>query len=142
MDNTYIVCVGYVQWWRTGFIFVADKANPVVWRLDSYGNLLTENFVKVEGLGQLAKIRKDSSSGFIACSTAWGALEGSDVNVVALVKFSDGLSTEWSEVNRKQNYVLGKTCTDLKVLKPHVPYVMLNLILLYSTSIVNCRNMA
>ena len=103
MDNTDIVCVGYVQYSTTGFVFVADEAKPAVWRLDSNGNLLNETLVTVEGMGQLAKIRKDSSSGFIACSTAWGALGGTDVNVVALVKFSDSLSKEWSQVKRTKD---------------------------------------
>jgi len=95
MDKAEIVCVGYVNNWEPGFVFVADEAQPAVWRLDSDGNLLTENYLSVEGLGQLAKIRRDISNGFIACSTAWGFLEGEDVNVAALVKLSDDLTTEW-----------------------------------------------
>ena len=98
MDNTVIVCVGYFEYSSYGFVFVADEAKPVVWRLDSNGNLLTENIVSVDGMGQLAKIRKDATSGFIACSTAWGEIGGNEVNVVALVKFKDNLSTDWSQV--------------------------------------------
>jgi len=97
MDNTDIVCVGYFEYSSYGFVFVADEAKPVVWRLDSNGNLLTENIVSVDGMGQLAKIRKDATSGFIACSTAWGEIGGNEVNVVALVKFKDNLSTDWSQ---------------------------------------------
>merc|ERR1711868_174033 len=95
---------------------------PAVWRLDSDGNLLTENFLEVEGLGQLAKVRKDASSGFIACSTAWGTLGGQDVNVVALVKLTNDLDMDWSQtyglaggnsqvfdmlVDNQGNYLLG-----------------------------------
>ena len=94
---------GYVNNWEPGFVFVADEAQPAVWRLDSDGNLLTENYLSVEGVGQLAKIRRDISNGFIACSTAWGFLEGEDVNVAALVKLSDDLTTEWVQVTGQMN---------------------------------------
>lgn len=94
---------GYVNNWEPGFVFVADEAQPAVWRLDSDGNLLTENYLSVEGLGQLAKIRRDISNGFIACSTAWGFLEGEDVNVAALVKLTDDLTTEWVQVTGQMN---------------------------------------
>merc|ERR1712131_267973 len=97
MDNTDIVCVGFFEYSSYGFVFVADESKPVIWRLDSNGNLLTENIVSVDGMGQLAKIRKDATSGFIACSTAWGEIGGNEVNVVALVKFKDNLSTDWSQ---------------------------------------------
>merc|ERR1719450_1872313 len=73
-------------------------------------------------MGQLAKIRKDASSGFIACSTAWGSLGGQDVNVVALVKLTNDLDMDWSQtyglaggnsqvfdmlVDNEGNYLLG-----------------------------------
>jgi len=96
MDGQDIVCAGYVNYEATGFIFVADEGTPAVWRLDSSGNVVTEKTLAVEGMGQLAKIRKDASSGFIACSTAWGVMGGQDVNVVALVKLTSGLDKDWS----------------------------------------------
>merc|ERR1712012_1400702 len=97
MDGSNIVCVGYVGLPEPGFKFVADESRPAVWKLDSSGNVVSEQFLAIEGLGQLAKIRKDAGSGFIACSTGWGTLGGADVNVVALVKFSNSLSVEWSK---------------------------------------------
>jgi len=96
MDGQDIVCAGYVNYEAWGFIFVADEGTPAVWRLDSSGNVVTEKTIAVEGMGQLAKIRKDASSGFIACSTAWGVMGGQDVNVVALVKLTSGLDKDWS----------------------------------------------
>ena len=73
------------------------KVLPAVWRLDSSGNVLTEKFIAVEGMGQLAKIRRDASNGFIASSTAWGVMGGQDVNVVALVKLTCDLHMDWSQ---------------------------------------------
>ena len=63
--------------------------------------MLTETLLTVEGAGQLAKIRKDPSGGFIACTTGWGELGGADVNVVILVKFSATLAKEWEKVRTK-----------------------------------------
>ena len=70
----------------------------------------------------MAKIRKDASNGFIACSTAWGVMGGQDVNVVALVKLTNALDMDWSQtyglaggnsqvfdmlVDNEGNYLLG-----------------------------------
>ena len=52
----------------------------------------------VEGLGQGAKIRKDATSGYVLASTAWSEIDEDEVNVVALVKLSDSLNVEWSEM--------------------------------------------
>ena len=52
----------------------------------------------VEGLGQGAKIRKDGKSGYVLASTAWSEIDEDEVNVVALVKLSDSLNVEWSEL--------------------------------------------
>merc|ERR1712107_420934 len=96
-DGQEIVCAGYANYDSTAFTFVADEGTPYVWRLDSIGNIVTEKDLSVEGMGQVAKIRKDASSGFIACSTAWGSLGGQDVNVVALVKLTNDLDMDWSQ---------------------------------------------
>ena len=79
-------------------MFVADEGTPVVWRLNSNGDVVTEKTLNIEGLGQVAKIRKDATSGFVACSTAWGVLGGNDRNVQALIKLDDSLNVEWSQV--------------------------------------------
>ena len=50
---------------------MADEAQAVVWELDMSGNLVKENILNIEGLGQGAKIRKDLTSGYIMTSTAW-----------------------------------------------------------------------
>ena len=78
--------------------------------------------IKKNGIGQLAKIRKDASNGFIACSTALEVLGGQDVNVVALVKLTNDLDMDWSQtyglaggnsqvfdmlVDNEGNYLLG-----------------------------------
>ena len=81
-----------------GFVFVADEGRPVVWRLNSNGDLITEKTLNIEGMGQVAKIRKDATSGFVACSTAWGVLSGNDRFVMALVKLDSSLNVEWSQV--------------------------------------------
>ena len=51
MDGTEIVCVGYVREQSGGFKFVAS-GSPVVWRLDSSGNLLSEKILSLEGKDQ------------------------------------------------------------------------------------------
>ena len=79
-------------------MFVADEGKPVVWRLNSNGDVVTEKTLNIEGMGQVAKIRKDATSGFVACSTAWGVLGGNDRNVQALIKLDDSLNVEWSQV--------------------------------------------
>ena len=71
---------------------------PAVWRLSSEGELLSEVILQVEGMGQVAKIRKDLSSGFVACSTAWGRIGLMDIQVAALVKISNSFDIEWSQV--------------------------------------------
>ena len=121
MDGADIVCAGYVRYGQTGFVFVADEGRPAVWRLNSAGDILTETFLEVEGMGQVAKIRKDAA-GFVLCSTAWSVLGGQDVNVVAVVKLSASLAVEWSQtyglaggnsqvfdmlVDREGHYLLG-----------------------------------
>ena len=78
---------------------MADEGTPAVWRLDSQGNLLSEQIIEVEGMGQVAKIRKDASSGFVLCSTAWSFIGEEEVNAVAVVKISDSLQMEWSQVS-------------------------------------------
>ena len=52
----------------------------------------------MKGLGQGAKIRKDSTSGYVMTSTAWAEFEENEVNAVALVKLSNSLDVEWSEM--------------------------------------------
>ena len=49
MDSTDIVCAGYIGEGSPGFKFVADAGTPVVWRLDSSGNLLAEKVLEVGG---------------------------------------------------------------------------------------------
>ena len=51
MDGTEIVCVGYVREQSGGFKFVAS-GSPVVWRLNSSGNLLSEKILSLEGKDQ------------------------------------------------------------------------------------------
>ena len=68
MDNNDLVCAGYVGETRPDFLFVADEGKPAVWRLASNGSLLSEKIFSVSGLGQVAKIRRDST-GFVLCST-------------------------------------------------------------------------
>ena len=99
IEDQDLVCAGYLANSQPGFQFVADEGSPAVWRLDSQGNLLAEQVLEVEGMGQLAKIRKDATSGFVVCSTAWAYIGGEDMNAVAVVKISDSLEMEWSEVS-------------------------------------------
>ena len=49
------------------------------------------------GMGQVAKIRKDATSGFVLCSTGWGDLGDFEGNNVIVVKISDNLTLEWSQ---------------------------------------------
>ena len=83
-------------------MFVADEGKPVVWRLSSNGDLVTEKTLNIEGMGQVAKIRKDATSGFVVCSTAWSVIGGVDRNVMALVKLDSSLSVEWSQVKEME----------------------------------------
>merc|ERR1719266_1812845 len=86
VDGPRLICTGYVNSLRAGYYFVADDAQPAVWELDKYnGNVLKENLLYIEGLGQGAKIRKDSVSGYIMTSTAFGTFGGQEVQAVALV---------------------------------------------------------
>ena len=48
----------------------------------------------------MAKIRKDATSGFVLCSTGNGNIGGSEVNTVVVVKISDSLEVEWSQVRQ------------------------------------------
>ena len=99
MDNTDLVCAGYVDEATPGFKFVADVGFPTVWRLDTSGNIKMEKIIRsVEGMGQVAKIRKDKTSGFVLSSTAFNNINGSEVNTVAVVKISDSFDVEWSQV--------------------------------------------
>ena len=79
-------------------MFVADEGVPVVWRLTSTGEVTTERSLSISGMGQVAKIRSDATSGFILCSTAYASLGGVDRNVMALVKLDTSLNVEWSQV--------------------------------------------
>ena len=98
VDGERIICTGYVNSPEPGFLFVADDSTPAVWELDLGGNLVKENILDIEGLGQGAKIRKDASSGYVLASTAWGEFDEEELNVVAVVKLSDSLDVEWSEM--------------------------------------------
>ena len=87
-------------------MFVADEGKPVVWRLNSSGDVVTEKTLSIEGMGQVAKIRKDASSGFVLCSTAYASLGGADRNVMALVKLDTSLTVEWSQVDIRLNSIV------------------------------------
>ena len=87
-------------------MFVADEGKPVVWRLNSSGDVVTEKTLSIEGMGQVAKIRKDASSGFVLCSTAYASLGGADRNVMALVKLDTSLTVEWSQVDFRLNSIV------------------------------------
>ena len=121
VDGGRVICTGYVNYGQAGFVFVADEATPAVWELDTSGNLVTENLLSVAGLGQGAKIRKDTT-GYIMTSTAWKEIGGQELNHAALVKLSDSLDVEWSKmfgmaggdsqvfdmlVDKEGNYLLG-----------------------------------
>jgi len=95
VDNGRVICTGYAMGQETGFLFINDEGSAVVWELDTSGNLVKEKVLSIEGVAQGAKIRKDATSGYIMTSTAWGVME--DVQVVALVKLSSALETEWSK---------------------------------------------
>lgn len=97
MDGDRIIGTGYTNCEETGFLFVADGAEPMVWELSKTGDLVKESVLNVEGLGQGAKIRKDTS-GFIVTSTAWAQIGGQDHEHVALIKLSSDLSVEWSKM--------------------------------------------
>jgi len=102
MDGQEVVCAGYVRELTGGFKFVADGGAPAVWRLDSSGNVLSEKVLSVDGMGQVAKIRKDATSGFVLCSTGYGTIDGtSDVESVIVVKISAALEVEWFQAYGK-----------------------------------------
>ena len=72
MDSEDIIlCAGYVRHSEGGFKFVADDGAPVVWKLDSAGNLLAEKILSVEGeykylpvrLTSLAHLTRDGTGG-------------------------------------------------------------------------------
>ena len=77
-----------------------------MWRLNSSGDVVTEKTLSIEGMGQVAKIRKDASSGFVLCSTAYASLGGADRNVMALVKLDTSLTVEWSQVDIRLNSIV------------------------------------
>jgi len=121
MDGERIIGAGYTSCGEAGFLFVCDEGKPTVWELDTAGNLVTEKVYSVDGAGQMAKIRKDTT-GFVMCSTAWGSLGGEDVYVVALVKLKSNLDIDWTKtyglaggssqvfdmlVDEQGNYLLG-----------------------------------
>jgi len=97
VDGQRLICTGYVNNPEAGFKFVADDAKAAVWELTTAGNLVKENILNIEGLGQGAKIRKDKTSGYVMTSTAW---EG-EIQAVALVKLSNSLDVEWSKMYSK-----------------------------------------
>merc|ERR1719228_2326000 len=121
MDGERIIATGYVNCGEAGFLFVCDEGKPAVWELDTAGNLVVEKVMSIEGAGQMAKIRKDTT-GLVMASTAWGELGGEEVNVAVLAKLSSNLDVEWSKaygmaggnsqvfdllVDRDGNYLLG-----------------------------------
>ena len=77
---------------------MADEGKPAVWRLASDGTVTKEQTLSISGMGQVAKIRNDATSGFVLCSTAYAELGGADRNVMALVKLDNSLNVEWSQV--------------------------------------------
>jgi len=93
-DGEKLIATGYVDCAEPGFLFIADDSKPVAWRLDLSGQVEKTNVMAIDGLGQGAKIRKDSSSGYVMASTGWGTM---DANVVFLVKFNSDLDVEWSQ---------------------------------------------
>jgi len=122
VDESRIICTGYVNNADPGFLFVVDAATPVVWELDTAGNLVKENLLAIEGVGQGAKIRKDKTSGYVMTTTAWNGTEGVESNYVAVIKLSASLEVEWSQlyglvggnsqvfdmlVDRDGNYLMG-----------------------------------
>jgi len=94
LDGDKIICTGYVDSSQPGYQFVADDSKAVVWELTKTGTLVKENVLNIDGLGQGAKIRKDLTSGYIMTSTAWGE----ENQAVALVKLSNNLNVEWSQM--------------------------------------------
>ena len=48
-------------------------------------------------MGQLAKIRKDVTSGFVVCTTGFGTIQGSEAETVVVIKMSSDLEVEWSQ---------------------------------------------
>jgi len=91
-----VIGTGYTNGQEPGFLFVNDEGKMVVWELDTAGNLVKEQVVQVEA-GQGAKIRSDPAGGFVAATTGWGEMGGSEVNVVVLVKLSSSLALEWTK---------------------------------------------
>ena len=98
VDGDKIICTGYVDDVIPGFTFFADGSKAAVWQLTKMGNLVKENILNIGGLGQGAKIRKDKTSGYIMTSTAWSQFGGQELNAVALVKLSNDLNVEWSQM--------------------------------------------
>ena len=51
------------------------------------------------GMGQVGKIRKDATGGFVHCSTGYGIINGTEeVESVIVVKINSNLELEWSQV--------------------------------------------
>jgi len=121
MDGARIISTGYVKCPEAGFLFICEEGIPTVWELDTAGNLVTEKFLSIDGLGQGAKIRKDTT-GYVMTSTGYAEIGGQELNHGALVKLSSSLTVEWSKffgmaggstqvfdmlVDRDGNYLLG-----------------------------------
>ena len=50
-------------------------------------------------MGQVAKIRKDATGGFVLCSTGYFNINGTEeVESVIVVKINSNLELEWSKV--------------------------------------------
>ena len=77
VDGEKIICTGYVYGHTPGFLFVSDESNAAVWELTKDGNLVKENILNVNGLGQGAKIRKDLKDGYILTSTVFAVVSRS-----------------------------------------------------------------
>merc|ERR1719334_2867833 len=52
VDGGRVIATGYIGYSTAGFVFVADEATPVVWEFDASGNVVKENILSIEGLGQ------------------------------------------------------------------------------------------
>ena len=57
VDGERIIGTGYIKSPETGFLFIADEGSPVVWELDTSGNLVKEKILNQDLLPQGAKIR-------------------------------------------------------------------------------------
>lgn len=98
VDGGRIIATGYVNYAETaGFVFVAEEGTPAVWEFDASGNVVKENLLSIEGMGQGAKIRKDTV-GYVMTSTAYAVVGGEDRWHAGLVKLSSSLDVEWNRM--------------------------------------------